>query len=95
MNEHVHKWLQAYHDEQLGASRRRIVETHLTQCAYCRAELAELQNLSALLQTAPEPQTAIAPERFASQVSLRMARQPEQTPWELSLIHISEPTRPY
>jgi anti-sigma factor RsiW len=48
--------LQAYHDGQLSAGRRREAEEHVSSCAACAAELERLRDLSRTLATArPEP----------------------------------------
>lgn len=78
MNQHVTGWLEAYHDGELHGLRLHQVETHLAQCAACRAELEQLQALSALLQESPAAERLTAPDRFVAQVGLRLARRPEQ-----------------
>lgn len=78
MNQHVTNWLEAYHDGELHGLRLRQVEAHLAQCPACRAELEQLQALSALLQESPAAERLTAPDRFMAQVRLRLARRPEQ-----------------
>lgn len=77
--EHVTEWLSAYHDGALTGAQQRQVAAHLAECATCRAELAALESLTALLHAAPPAATRLAPERFAAQVGLRLPRQPERT----------------
>lgn len=79
MTEHVTPWLEAYHDGQWPDHRSRQVEAHLAQCATCRAELEKLRALSALLQESPAAENLTPPERFVTQVGLRLPRRPEKT----------------
>ena len=53
MNEH--KLLGAYLLGGLDAAEARAFEEHLTTCAACRSELAELESLPALLDAVPVP----------------------------------------
>ena len=78
MDEHVHAWLEAYHDGELHGRRLQQVENHLVSCMECRAEWEGLQNLSALLQGSPPPTNLMPPERFVAQVGLRLPRQQEK-----------------
>jgi predicted anti-sigma-YlaC factor YlaD len=82
MNEHVTLWLGAYHDGELQGRRLQQVEAHLADCGACRAELEELQALTALLQESPAPELRTSPERFAAQVGLRLPRRSTQPTWE-------------
>lgn len=84
MSEHVFGWLGAYHDRELRGRRLAQVETHLAECAVCRAELEGLQGLSGLLQSVP-PAYSLPPERFVAQVGLRLPRRPEQPAWQRAL----------
>jgi anti-sigma factor RsiW len=36
MDEHVHAWLEAYHDGELHGRRLEQVEDHLARCVECR-----------------------------------------------------------
>jgi anti-sigma factor RsiW len=85
MNEHVTHWLAAYHDGELRGRRLRQVEDHLAECAACRAELDELQCLSALLRESPAAEGLLSPERFAAQVGLRLPRRPTKPAWQRTL----------
>jgi anti-sigma factor RsiW len=76
MSEHVLDWIGAYHDGELRGDRRRSVEAHLRTCAACQAELEVLQALSARLQANPPMPARTPPERFVSQVRLRLGQQP-------------------
>lgn len=86
MTEHVSAWLSAYHDGELQGRRLRQVETHLAQCASCRAELERLQALSVLLQMSPAPGVLTSPGRFVAQVGLRLPRRPERSAWQKALL---------
>lgn len=81
MNEHVHTWLQAYHDGELRGAHLHRVEAHLESCAACRAELEQIRNLSALLQSSPTPEFTPG-DRFAAQVALRLPRKPAEATWQ-------------
>jgi len=85
MTEHVTAWLGAYHDGELHGRRLHQVETHLAQCAACRAELESLRALTRLLQASPAAVGIAPPERFVAQVGLRMPRRPAQSPWRKGL----------
>lgn len=74
MNGHISVWLEAYHDGELDGRRLHQVESHLAQCAACRAELERLRALSTLLQTSPAVSRLTPPERFVAQVGLRLPR---------------------
>jgi anti-sigma factor RsiW len=49
---HIH----AYHDGDLSPEQKTVVENHLQVCAECRELLAELQNLTQVLQTIHLPE---------------------------------------
>jgi len=85
MTEHVTAWLGAYHDGELQGRRLRQVETHLSHCATCRAELEKLRALAALLQESPAAGNLTPPDRFVAQVGLRLPRRPEQPAWQRGL----------
>jgi len=75
MGKHIHEWLNAYHDGELHGRRLARVESHLLHCPECQQALAELESLSALLQSDPRPKTSVSPEQFVAQVGLRLPRQ--------------------
>jgi len=77
MDEHVHAWLEAYHDGELHGRRLQQVESHLASCMACQAEWEKLQSLSALLQESPPPTNLTPPDRFVAQVGLRLPRRQE------------------
>lgn len=79
MTEHVINWINAYLDGELHGRRLAQVESHLDECAECRAELASLQALSTMLREAPLPDFPPA-ERFAANVVLGLPRKPETSP---------------
>ncbi len=85
MTEHVTIWLGAYHDGELKGLRLRQVEAHLEDCAVCRAELAQLQTLTMLLQASPVAEGLTPSERFVAQVGLRLPRRPTQPAWKRTL----------
>jgi hypothetical protein len=85
MSEHVRAWLETYHDGELRGRRLREVEAHLTGCAACREELAQLQALTALLRSSPAAIGLRPTERFVGQVGLRLPRRPERSGWERAL----------
>lgn len=76
MSEHVADWIAAYHDGELHGARRQQVESHLRECAACRAELEGLVELSAWLQESPPMPARTSPEQFESQVRLRLPPHP-------------------
>ena len=82
MNQHVMRWLEAYHDGELEESRRQQVEAHLQSCESCRAELSRLRALAHLLQASPLPERLTPPERFVSQVRLQLPPRPAQPAWQ-------------
>ena len=85
MSEHVKEWLPAYHDGELRGRRLAEVESHLTKCVSCQAALHKMDTLTALLQAdSPEP-ALTPPERFLSQVILRLPREQVQPLWKRTL----------
>ncbi len=76
MDRHVERWLEAYVDGELSDARRRQVETHLRQCARCRARLDELRSLSAWLRRVPAPRPTLSAEQFAAAVVARLPKRP-------------------
>ena len=77
MTEHVNEWLNTYLDGELRGARLRQVENHLAECDECRAKLDELQGLSALLRETAPTGKFISTERFVSNLTLSLPRQPE------------------
>ncbi len=47
--------LDAYHDQELGESQRRLFEEHLPRCAACSEALAQMRLLSRVLRGAALP----------------------------------------
>jgi anti-sigma factor RsiW len=86
MSDHILELLGAYLDGELHGRQLHKVETHLTECQSCLAERMSLQELSGMLKEAPLPDF-ISPERFASNVTLRLARQPK-TPIQRKVLEI-------
>jgi len=85
MNGHVTPWLEAYHDGELRGRRLRQVENHLPHCAACRAELDALRALTSLLQAPLPAKGRLPPQRFVSQVELRLSRRPVDPAWKRAL----------
>jgi anti-sigma factor RsiW len=73
MHNELFPLLNAYLDGELRGKRLREMESHLDDCATCRAELTELRRVSGLLRTASAPEFPPA-ERFASNLTLRLPR---------------------
>lgn len=76
MSDHILDLLGAYLDNELHGRQLDKVKDHLAECESCRAELASLKSLSGILHEAPAADFP-SPERFASNVTLRLARRPE------------------
>lgn len=85
MNQHIKDLLGTYHDGELRGRQLRLVEDHLAQCQTCRTELDGLRALSALLQKSPPASGLMSPDRFASQVGLRLPRRPVRPAWRRAL----------
>ncbi len=81
MNEHVNGWLMAFDDGELSEHRAKIVEAHLETCASCRAELAKLRALKALLQENPKAQDLLPPQQFIARVGLLLPDRPNRPTW--------------
>lgn len=79
MSEHVNEWLSPYFDGELRGIRLFQVENHLEECAQCRAELARMQELSALLRGTAPAGDFTSTERFVSNLTLNLPRRPEVT----------------
>jgi anti-sigma factor RsiW len=68
--------LDAYHDGELDAAERARVEAHLSTCATCAAELAEMRALSARIGTATASGEVSADESRGMHAAVR--REAEQ-----------------
>jgi hypothetical protein len=79
MAKHITEWLNAYLDGELNGARVNQVEDHLAECAECRAELEEMRGLSALLRETAPTGEFISTERFVSNLTLNLPRQPEHS----------------
>jgi anti-sigma factor RsiW len=79
MTEHVTAWLGAYHDGELQEHRVHQIEAHLAECARCRAQLEQLQALTALLGASPPAVDLTPSERFVAQVGLRLRQRSERS----------------
>jgi anti-sigma factor RsiW len=82
MNDHVFRWLDAYHDGELTRRRVQKIEDHLSTCDLCRDELNKIQTLSAILAEAPKAKSLKSPEVFVAQVSLRIPRNKQPASWQ-------------
>ena len=78
MPKHVTEWLGAYHDGELSSARLRQVEEHLAECTECQAELDRMRGLSVLLRETAPTGAFLPTERFVSNLTLNLPRQPEQ-----------------
>ena len=85
MSDHITLWLEAYYDGELPSSHIKQVEAHLENCPACLAELEQLDQLSILLQRAPEPDNLISAETFTAQVRLRLPRKSAPSNWQSAL----------
>lgn len=79
MSEHVNQWLSAYSDGELHGALLHQVENHLGECAQCQAELELLAGLSNLLRETAPTGDFFSTERFVSQLTLSLPRQPKKT----------------
>lgn len=74
--------LSAYLDAELEADEQRRVQTHLDQCADCRAELAGLENVRDRVRTEAAPLTAPNYLRQRVRSALHDEAQTQATPAE-------------
>ena len=79
MPEHMNEWLDAYMDGELHGRQLLQVEEHIRLCRACRAELEQMQALSALLHQAPVPAELLSPDRLAELVNARIPSQSAPT----------------
>lgn len=82
------KVLGPYQDGELPPRRRTQVERHLSGCETCRAELAEIERVSALLRTPVADPPAAMWQAFWPQVRARLsaAEQRKPVPWPVPWI---------
>ena len=86
--EHVTEFLGPYLDGELRTSQVTKIENHLGTCDQCRSELADLDNLSGLLQfSAPLPQMK-SEDQFVAEVGLLLERHPEPTGLKRVLVKV-------
>ena len=69
----IRRYQSRYLDNEIGAWRRRRMESHLTTCEHCRGELAVERQLWSLLGAAEGPR---APDVLA-QIELRLMHEQE------------------
>jgi len=79
MPEHITEWLGAYLDGELHGSRLQQVEQHLAECPDCLAELEGMQALSSLLHETAPAGDLLPTERFVTNLTLNLPRQPERS----------------
>lgn len=79
MVKHITAWLSAYLDGELPDEQLRQVEKHLAWCDECQAELEQTRNLSALLHETVPTDEFLPTERFVSNLTLNLPRQPEHS----------------
>jgi len=82
---HVSKSLAAYQDGELDRRAVQAVEAHLSRCEACRAELASLADLSALLHEPDPAPLSVSDAVFAAQVTLQLPREETETLSERTL----------
>jgi hypothetical protein len=85
MSEHANAWLDAYYDGELEGRRLSAVEKHLAQCSSCQQTLKELNGISSLLRSSPDPEGTLSADQFVAQVGLRMSRMPDQPLWQRAI----------
>lgn len=73
-DKHITEQLHAYHDGELQGRALRLVETHLADCADCRARLEQLDALHGLLFSDVLPAGLADDPRFSAEVNLRLQR---------------------
>jgi anti-sigma factor RsiW len=81
MEDEIRGLLPLYYDGELSGEAARRVELHLAGCAACRAELAELRELSLMLQGAGETVTAGEADALWQAVQPRLGEQRAPVPW--------------
>ncbi len=79
MVKHITSWLNAYLDGELPDAQLRQIEKHLAECDECQAELEQIRNLSALLHETVPTDEFLPTERFVSNLTLNLPRQPAQS----------------
>lgn len=82
IEQHVTRWLPAYHDGELPDPQRAHLEAHLATCSACRAELNALQQLSTVLQTASKTTMPGTTADFTQAVVARLLPQPARLNWQ-------------
>jgi anti-sigma factor RsiW len=81
--QHVTHLLDEYVDDELSIWRRQQVESHVSECADCRADLSRLQHLANVIADYPLPDSLTAAETFRSQVMLKVVRrQKTRSPYQ-------------
>jgi anti-sigma factor RsiW len=82
--------IEAYHDGELDASDRAVIESHVAQCDDCRRALAQLQAMSVLVATSEQPALSqISRYRLHQKVDAVMERGLLRLAWTMSGIAAS------
>jgi anti-sigma factor RsiW len=82
--------IEAYHDGELNASDRALVESHLPQCGDCRRALAQLQAMSTLFASSEQPRLSqMSRYRLHQKVNAAMERGLLRFAWTMSGIAAS------
>jgi hypothetical protein len=76
MQDDMRKQLGPYLDGELQGAARRALQAHLETCAACRAELAELRQLSTALRSTPLPAGLMPANQFVDQLAGRLPPRP-------------------
>ena len=84
--DHVTDFLEPYLDGELRNSQVTKIENHLETCALCRAELAELEQLSLILHSAVPLPSLKSEDQFVTEVGLLLERRPEPSAMKRALI---------
>jgi len=85
MSEHKTDWLGPYLDGELEGKRLVQVEAHLAQCETCQKGLAELRQLSAILQESPDVKGLQSPAAFVAQVVGKLEGRHQEAAWQRAL----------
>jgi anti-sigma factor RsiW len=82
--------LDAYHDGELSTDARAVIESHVSGCSECSAQLAQLRTMSGLFSSSARPGLSqIAMHRLHHRLDLAMDRGLIRFGWTLSGIAAS------
>jgi anti-sigma factor RsiW len=79
----MHAVIQNGLEDFLGGLKRREFEAHLEECAECRAEVREFQELSTLFEVMREPETVVAAPGFYFRLTENLEAQKKPSFWSL------------